>query len=256
MTATQPSWYRPEIDGLRALAVLAVLVNHIHTRLLPGGFLGVDVFFVISGYVITSSLAHREQATFSSFILSFYERRFKRLIPALLACILISSLLYSLFVQIPSTSFWPGLAAVFGFSNIQLYTSQTDYFASATELNLFLHTWSLGVEEQFYFLYPLIFWLATRHPQLLRRLIPLGAVLGTAFLAILWFHSGKSWIPEFIRSQGKVPYGASLMAVAALTATIRQPNFIQRRNRFLFFALGILSILSLLFFWLLSTTHP
>ena len=124
MTGGHPSPYRPEIDGLRAVAVLAVLVNHMLVEIFPGGFLGVDVFFVISGYVITSSLVHRQESAFSLFIISFCGRRFKRLIPALLICIFISSILYPFVGQVPDLSFSTGLAAVFGFSNIQLYSGQ------------------------------------------------------------------------------------------------------------------------------------
>ena len=76
--------YRPEIDGLRALAVLAVIFNHFNKEMLPSGYLGVDIFFVISGYVITSSLYKRNYDNFSQFIFGFYERRIKRIIPALL----------------------------------------------------------------------------------------------------------------------------------------------------------------------------
>jgi peptidoglycan/LPS O-acetylase OafA/YrhL len=255
-TSDQTSHYRPEIDGLRAVAVVAVLANHMQGNLFPGGFLGVDVFFVISGYVITASLLHREQTSFSSFILSFYGRRLKRLIPALLTCILISSFLYCLFVQIPGDSLWTGVAAVFGFSNIQLYTSQADYFAAAAELNLFLHTWSLGVEEQFYLLFPLIFWLATKRQRLLKHLLSLAAVLVIVLVAAALIRSGLAIVPEFMRAQGKTPYVVLLTALLALICAVRHPSFLQRRHRVLFLILGVLSCLSLLLFWLLSTANP
>jgi peptidoglycan/LPS O-acetylase OafA/YrhL len=256
MTSSQASFYRPEIDGLRAVAVLAVLANHIQNRLFPGGFLGVDVFFVISGYVITSSLLHREQTSFSSFILSFYGRRFKRLLPALLVCIFISSLLYCLVVQVPGPSLWTGLAAVFGFSNIQLYSSQADYFASAAELNLFLHTWSLGVEEQFYLLYPLIFWFATKRQRLFKRLLIFAAAVGSVVMAAALIRSGLTFVPGFMRAQGKGPYGVLLMALVVLGFTANQPALLQRRHRGLFLLLGVLSGISLLFFGLLSKANP
>ncbi|MFN6340758.1 MAG: acyltransferase family protein [Cyanobacteriota bacterium] len=255
MTSSQTSHYRPEIDGLRAVAVLAVLFNHLHGGLFPSGFLGVDVFFVISGYVITSSLIHREHTSFSGFILSFYGRRFKRLIPALLACIVISSLIYCLFVQMPRASLWTGVAAAFGVANIQLYSSQTDYFATSTDLNLFLHTWSLGVEEQFYLLYPLIFWLAYKRQRLLKRLLVLGAVLGAVVLAIAFQRSGMSLIPGFMRAQGKLPYGVALLALAALFGGAYRLESPRRHFRALFLVLGVLSAVSLLFFWLLTKAN-
>jgi len=150
--------YRPEIDGLRAFAVVAVIINHFNKDLLPSGYLGVDIFFVISGYVITSSLANHRSETFGDFFLGFYARRVKRLVPALVVFVLITSVLICLFNPEPGVSLGVGRRALFGISNINLYQASTDYFASSTELNPFTHTWSLGVEEQFYLLFPLLIW--------------------------------------------------------------------------------------------------
>ena len=150
--------YRPEIDGIRALAISAVIINHFNKDILPSGYLGVDIFFVISGYVITSSLAGRKSKNFVDFITSFYERRIKRLVPALVAFVLITSILISLFIPDPESYFNNGIASLFGLSNLYLLKQSTDYFAQATELNVFTHTWSLGVEEQFYFVFPFIIW--------------------------------------------------------------------------------------------------
>lgn len=156
--AAEKSKYRPEIDGLRAFAVVAVIINHFNKDLLPSGYLGVDIFFVISGYVITSSLADRQSKNFLDFLTGFYERRIKRLVPALVVFVLITSVLISLFNPDP----WPALAlgwrSLFGIFNLHLYRTATDYFAESTELNPFTHTWSLGVEEQFYLLFPLLIW--------------------------------------------------------------------------------------------------
>ena len=86
------SRYRPEIDGLRAFAVVAVIINHFNKEILPNGYLGVDIFFVISGFVITSSLYQRSSKNFKDFISGFYERRIKRLIPALSVFVFITSI--------------------------------------------------------------------------------------------------------------------------------------------------------------------
>jgi peptidoglycan/LPS O-acetylase OafA/YrhL len=137
--------YRPEIDGLRAFAVVAVIINHFNKDLLPSGYLGVDIFFVISGYVITSSLAGRQSKNFLDFLTGFYERRIKRLVPALVVFVLITSVLISLFNPEPGVALGLGWKSLFGASNISLYRSSTDYFAQSTELNPFTHTWSLGV---------------------------------------------------------------------------------------------------------------
>ena len=150
--------YKPEIDGLRAIAVIAVIVNHFDKKLLPGGYLGVDIFFVISGFVITSSLVGQKENSIKEFLFNFYLRRIKRLYPALILFIVVTAILLSLFSPTPKESLFTGMSALFGFSNMYLLDISSDYFGSAKELNGFLHTWSLGVEEQYYLLFPLILW--------------------------------------------------------------------------------------------------
>ena len=152
------SRYRPEIDGLRAFAVVAVIINHFNKDILPGGYLGVDIFFVISGFVITSSLYQRPSENFRDFISGFYERRIKRLVPALSVFVLITSIAICFFNAVPSTSLKTGLTSLFGLSNLYLFKTSTNYFAGPTQLNVFTHTWSLGVEEQFYILFPFLIW--------------------------------------------------------------------------------------------------
>jgi peptidoglycan/LPS O-acetylase OafA/YrhL len=151
--------YRPEIDGLRALAVLAVILNHFNKDLLQGGYLGVDIFFVISGYVISGSILKQQASSAADFFLDFYARRIKRILPALAAMVLLTSLGIALFDPAPGNSLRTGMSALFGFSNISLYQASTSYFSVSTDLNPFTHTWSLGVEEQFYFVFPLLIWM-------------------------------------------------------------------------------------------------
>jgi peptidoglycan/LPS O-acetylase OafA/YrhL len=189
--AKSKSRYRPEIDGIRALAVIAVIINHFNKEIYPGGYLGVDIFFVISGFVITSSLAGRSSKDFGDFLLEFYSRRVKRIIPALLVFVLPTGLLISIFNPDPKISLYTGIASLFGVSNIFLQGQATDYFADSTELNVFTHTWSLGVEEQFYFLFPFLLWFSgfTRNAESsARRLFGATAILSlVSFVAFLIF---------------------------------------------------------------------
>ena len=150
--------YRPEIDGLRAFSVVAVLINHLDPTWLAGGFLGVDIFFVISGYVVTSSLLQRQATSRWGFLFEFYGRRFRRLLPALIASVLVSAIIFAMVVSpmedLHAATLRTGITALFGVSNLYLLRQGSNYFATDNQYNIFLHTWSLGVEEQFYLVWP------------------------------------------------------------------------------------------------------
>ena len=184
--------YRPEIDGLRAFAVIAVIINHFNKEILPNGYLGVDIFFVISGFVITSSLYQRPSKNFKDFISGFYERRIKRLVPAFSVFVLITSIAICLLNPNPGTSLQTGLTSLFGLSNLYLLKQSTDYFAQSTELNVFTHTWSLGVEEQFYILFPILIWISGFGRQTkngARNLILIiGALTITSLIGFLYLY--------------------------------------------------------------------
>ena len=150
--------YKPELDGIRALAIVSASFYNFNKESLPSGYLGIDIFAVVSGYVITSSLANKEYSSFFDFITSFYKRRIKRLLPALLVMVVIISVLTSLVDPEPVEDLKTGFLSLFGISNLYLWRSASNYFSYAAELNPFTHTWSLGVEEQFYILFPFLLW--------------------------------------------------------------------------------------------------
>ncbi|WP_172740572.1 acyltransferase [Citrobacter sp. CFNIH10] len=151
--------YRPEIDGLRALAVTSVVFYHAFKDLLPGGFVGVDIFFVISGYLITSILIkENKQGEFS--ILEFYRRRVNRIFPALLV-VMLSVMAFCWFTFFTDEYMQLGkhVAGGSGFvSNIVLFY-ESGYFDASSVTKPFLHLWSLGVEEQYYIVLPILLWL-------------------------------------------------------------------------------------------------
>ena len=152
---------RADIEGLRAVAILLVVLAHAGVPRLAGGFVGVDVFFVISGYLITGILVRAAQAPRSALV-DFYARRLRRLLPALLVVQLVSIALAMLLLapQEQLTQIAGARAAVLWVSNFQFALSEIDYFGESAENALFLHTWSLSVEEQFYLVWPLLIFLA------------------------------------------------------------------------------------------------
>lgn len=158
------SAYRPDIDGLRAIAVISVLLFHLDIAVFSGGFIGVDVFFVISGFLITRLIVEEINETGSFSFLNFYVRRIRRLFPAFL-CVLILTLITATILFSPADLQNLGgsaLHSVFSVSNIYFW-KEAGYFDDAIKLNPLLHTWSLSVEEQFYLVWPaLILFVASR----------------------------------------------------------------------------------------------
>ncbi len=190
--------YRPEIDGLRAIAILSVLIFHIDATYLSGGFVGVDIFFVISGFLITGIIKNEIETTGNFSFRNFYIRRIKRLFPALFFTLLVTSIFAILF-------FSPSLLRSFGGS---LFTSllsvsnfffwiEADYFDVSSKLKPLLHTWSLSIEEQFYLFWPLVLILLLKIKN--KKFILLSII----FLSVLSlylnlvFQSGKAIESEY-----------------------------------------------------------
>jgi peptidoglycan/LPS O-acetylase OafA/YrhL len=228
--------YRADVDGLRAVAVLAVVFFHLSRRGLPGGYLGVDMFFVLSGYLITAIIWREIQgARFS--IARFYDRRIRRIMPALLLVLFVTTAAAALLL-LPSDliGYGKSLLATLAFSANIYFWRDTDYFSSAAEQKPLLHIWSLGVEEQFYLLFPLILvLLARRWPR--RTLYAVGTLtlgsLGADMYAV--FAGGD--LPAFfllptrawelgtgailaLLPAGAAPRSASANATSSASATV------------------------------------
>ena len=185
--------YRAEIDGLRALAVIPVILYHAGLKLFGGGYVGVDIFFVISGYLITSIiLAELDAGTFS--LIHFYERRARRILPALFV-VMFACLPFAWFWLIPQDmkSFSQSLVAVSAFTSNILFWKTSGYFDIATELKPLIHTWSLAVEEQYYVLFPPLLMLTWKLGK--RWIIGLLAILFVISLACAQWLSVKD--PSF-----------------------------------------------------------
>ena len=148
--------YRPEIDGLRAIAILSVLIFHIDATYLSGGFVGVDIFFVISGFLITSIIKKEIETTGKFSFKNFYIRRAKRLLPALFVVFIVTAIVATFLLSPTHLSSYGGslVSAILSLSNI-FFWIEADYFDVSAKVKPLLHTWSLSIEEQFYFLWPL-----------------------------------------------------------------------------------------------------
>lgn len=157
--------YRPDVDGLRAIAVVSVILFHMSRDYLPGGYFGVDIFFVISGYLITSIVWRElDLGTFS--IARFYDRRIRRIMPALLLVLLITAIVATaVLLPIDLIGFAKSLFATIAFVANVYFWRDADYFSRAAEEKPLLHIWSLGVEEQFYVLFPMLLLLLARYAR-------------------------------------------------------------------------------------------
>jgi peptidoglycan/LPS O-acetylase OafA/YrhL len=169
--------YRPDIDGLRAIAVLAVVAFHVSQPFLPGGYLGVDIFFVLSGFLITS-IVWSDITTERFSIVRFYDRRLRRIMPAMLVLLVITTLT-ALALLLPAglIGYGKSLLSTLGFVANVYFWRDTDYFSADAAEKPLLHLWSLGVEEQFYILFPLTL-------LLLARWWPRGALASIIALTI------------------------------------------------------------------------
>lgn len=190
--------YRPDIDGLRAIAVISVVLFHAFPSWARGGFIGVDIFFVISGYLISTLIYENlEKGTFE--FLEFYARRIKRIFPALLF-VLIASYIFGWFVLLADEYKQLGkhLVAGAGFASNFVLWSESGYFDNAASTKPLLHLWSLGIEEQFYIFWPLILWFGRRQKT---KLLVISILLCVLSFALNLYGMKKDVVATFYSPQ-------------------------------------------------------
>ena len=213
--------FRPDIEGLRGIAVLLVVFFHAGLlstagTQLPGGFIGVDLFFVISGFLITGLLIRERERNGRVSFARFYARRVRRILPAAAVCLLITiPLAYYLVALIERPSaMLDGATAALSFANVR-FALTTDYF-HPTSYSPFLHFWSLGVEEQFYFVWPaLLAVVAWRRTRLGAGVALAGIVVGSFLLSLAWTHDNPTWAFYMLPTRAWQLAAGGLLAVGA-----------------------------------------
>ncbi len=183
---TKSKGFISSITGLRAIAIIAVLINHIDTHYLPSGFLGVDLFFVISGFVVSLSLDKMQTKSIKNYLVEFYCRRAKRLFPALFVSILVVFLVGTV-IEIGKITGRTGASALVGLSNFYLIHTGSSYFGLGSQYNFFLPTWSLAVEEQFYLFFPIfLFILKVKNKSIIKWSLPV-ILMSLSIFIFLYF---------------------------------------------------------------------
>lgn len=245
--------YRSEIDGLRAIAVLPVMFFHAGLPGFSGGFVGVDVFFVISGYLITT-IIHQEIERGSFSLTQFYERRARRILPALFFVIAACIPFCALWLYYDDLrSFGASIVAAVVFASNIYFWRQSGYFDSSAELKPLLHTWSLGVEEQFYLLFPLLL-LSVRKLSKEKLAISLFVIAASSLGLAHWLSLSRPNIAFYL-----LPARAWELLAGALTALLLSENAttkVDRRVRELVGLVGIAAIIFAYFAFSKGTPTP
>jgi len=220
------SYFRPDIEGLRAVAIGAVLLYHAGVPGADGGFVGVDVFFVISGFLITGLLVREWSARAGVDLVVFYARRFRRLLPAALLAIVVTtaaSWLVLSELRFPAVAGDAAAAALY-VSNIRFAANAVDYLGSEVAPSPLLHFWSLGVEEQFYLFWPLIIVVALRLMAVRGLGYVIGAVVIVSFwLALLWTDLAAPWAFFSLPTRAWQLGTGALIAIGILRLPVRAP---------------------------------
>lgn len=236
-----PKKYRADVDGLRAIAVIAVILYHFKIPFFDGGFVGVDIFFVISGYLITKNIVSLVDSGRFSFA-DFYFRRVRRLIPALLAVVLSTFLISLFFLSPDDMSSLAGsiVYALVGFSNV-FFWMQSGYFDSFASLKPILHTWSLGVELQFYILWPLLLWAICRNcSSHTKRIIFVLAFIALSTILSLYYSYKDSTAAFFL-----TPFRMHEFGIGALISFKR--NVTSKKISSMIYPIGLALVLYSIF---------
>ena len=234
--------YRADIDGIRALAVVSVIFYHLKLDFLPGGFVGVDVFFVISGYLITGIISAEIRVSNFS-VVKFYERRCRRIFPALVA-VTIATTGAALYFLLPATfkDFGQSLAALGLFSTNLWFFTENGYFDGPSELKPLLHTWSLSVEEQFYIVFPILLLALNNYLKRGIKLVVVLLLITSFGICVLYSLSKPSLAFYMPHTRAWELLAGSFLALSAVKID----------NRFLASLLGIsgLLLLGFSFVWI------
>ncbi|WP_411845351.1 acyltransferase family protein [Roseibacillus persicicus] len=233
--------YRPELDSLRALAVMAVVLFHLDAKLCMSGHLGVDIFFVLSGFLITSIIAPKIAAGDFSLV-NFWERRIKRILPLaflVVTCTLLASQFFLFRNELKEFS-TDGAASLLSVANLRMLFSNGSYWGGQAERTPFLHYWSLSVEEQFYFFFPILLLLVAKFRL---RIFPVIAILCFASFIAYMFESHRSPDSAFYLPQ----FRAWELLIGALAAVWKSPPNLLRRLPSAFSLICLIMIGVLLF---------
>lgn len=237
-TPERTDHFIPGVEALRGIAVLAVILYHFDQKLLPSGYLGVDLFFVISGFVVTGSLYKMGSLKFWTYLSTFYIKRFRRLYPVLFVFVVVTFLCLMLIDEYDKQTLRTGALSLVGLANLFLIHTGDDYFGLHPDLNLFTHTWSLGIEEQFYLVLPLFLFAFSRSTKL--RLCASLLVLFCSFAFYLHQHDDAVFQYYSPFTRGWQLIFGSVMFQLLMMSDYRVPNVVSLL--LFFFVIGIFMI--------------
>ncbi|HAP11734.1 MAG TPA: acyltransferase [Afipia sp.] len=244
--------YRPDVDGLRCIAVLGVIFCHLKFSALPGGFVGVDVFFVISGYLISRNILNDLQdGRFS--LLTFYDRRIRRIFPALFVTIAASFAVGLVLSSPEQLRVLAGdvVSSLFSIVNIRFWKGAHDYFAASSDERTLLHLWSLSVEEQFYLVWPALLLLLTRAKHSAFLFVAITTLAAASLIA------AQLWLPRDTAAAFYLtPFRVFEFAFGTIVVLAERRGSPGPRQAIAMFAMGLVLIFASMIFYTAATPFP